>query len=247
MTIYGLDYAWDRPNQACLRQNGMSFVCRYISYDQTGKNLTRAEAAALHSNGLAIVVNWEWGKYDPDDGHGKGVTEARDAEHMAASLGVPDDVPIYFSVDFDARGQHLVNINNYFAGVKSVLGIARTGMYGGYDQCDYVYRRGNTRWLWQTYAWSGGRVHSAAHLYQYQNGVTICGARGDRDRALKPAYGAWGAGVAGVGAAIAGAVAGSTSDGWDYSAEIAGTAASIVHLGSTIPNYTALIDQIRKL
>ena len=37
----GLDYGWGRPSPSVLRAKGISFVCRYVSWDDTGKNLTR--------------------------------------------------------------------------------------------------------------------------------------------------------------------------------------------------------------
>ena len=43
MAVFGVDYAWGRPGPAALKRAGAKFVCRYLSHDTTGKNLTRDE------------------------------------------------------------------------------------------------------------------------------------------------------------------------------------------------------------
>jgi hypothetical protein len=71
------------------------------------------------------------------------------------------------------------------------MGAARVGVYGGYWVIKRCAENGTARWLWQTYAWSGGHLSSAAHLYQYNNGEKIAGSSVDFDRALKPEFGQW--------------------------------------------------------
>jgi hypothetical protein len=59
MSVFGVDYAWGRPSVSSLKNAGVKFAARYLSYDTTGKNLTRSEAAALSRAGIWIVVVWE--------------------------------------------------------------------------------------------------------------------------------------------------------------------------------------------
>lgn len=246
-TIRGLDYSWGRPRPSYLASAGFRFVCRYLSYDRSGKNLTAAEASSLRGHGINVVLNWEAGKYDVLGGHATGVKQARDAQAQAHALGAPADIPIYFSCDLDARGNDLAAVTQYMAGAQSVIGKARMGMYGGIDQLDHVYKAGAISWLWQTYAWSGGRVHPRAHIYQYQNGVRTDGADTDLDRALQSDYGAWLSGIAGVAGAIAGAIEPQADSSWDYTPDIAGTADQLLNLTTSLTGTTMAISALRNL
>lgn len=115
--------------------------------------------------------------------HAQGRRDAKVAQKTAEALGRPK-APIMFSVDYDASPHDQVGINAYLRGVASVIGYARTGVYGSY----YVTKRAAdakcARWLWATYAWSGGQVDERAHIYQYHNAVRVAGATVDLDRIL---------------------------------------------------------------
>ena len=124
---FGVDYAWARPSPASLKADGFGFVARYLSYDTTGKNLSAGEANALIAEGLDVVADWEWGAQDALQGYALGVQEAQAAEAQAKADGQPAGRPIYFSIDFDAQPSQQGAINDYFDGVASVIGRARTG------------------------------------------------------------------------------------------------------------------------
>ncbi|MER7894557.1 DUF1906 domain-containing protein, partial [Micromonospora sp. NPDC094482] len=194
----GLDYSWGRPRPSVVANAGYSFVCRYLSYDTTGKNLTRSEADALRAAGLDIVSNWENTAGDALGGYSKGVQHANAAHSQAVECGMPASRPIYFSVDFDATAAQQTTINAYFDGVASVLGRSRTGAYGGYDVIKRLFDAGKVTWGWQTYAWSEGRWDARAQLRQVQNGITFDGAACDRDEAHATDYGGWGGGPRGT-------------------------------------------------
>jgi glycoside hydrolase-like protein len=193
VSIEGVDYAWSRPPPAGLAAAGKRFACRYLSNSFTGKNLTASEATALTRAGVAVVSNWEWRAGDAKLGYSAGVSYARTALAQALACGMPPSRPIYFSVDWDATSTELRGpVTAYLQGVASVLGVARTGVYGSYDTVDWASRNGLARWLWQTYAWSGGRWHPAAQIQQYRNGVTVAGVADiDLDRAMVADYGQW--------------------------------------------------------
>src|SRR5258708_11753255 len=96
--------------------------------------------------------------------------------------------PIYFSVDIDVDGAQVLD---YFKGVASVIGEARTGGYGSYRLLQYLLNVGAIAWGWQTYAWSGGLWELRAHIQQYQNGMVMAGANVDYDRSIKSDFGQW--------------------------------------------------------
>ena len=62
----------------------------------------------------------------------------------------------------------------WFRGINSVLGVQRTGIYGGINACQWAAadgvignsRTAGKRWAWQTRSWSHGQVDPAAVLYQ---------------------------------------------------------------------------------
>jgi hypothetical protein len=193
----GVDYSWARPSPAGLRAQGYTFVCRYLSYDTTGKNLSRSEADALIGAGLDIVSNWEQAADDALGGYNTGVSDAQAAAQQAAATGAPTDRPIYFSVDFDAAPSDQAAINAYFDGVASVIGRGRTGAYGGYYVIQRLFDAGKITWGWQTYAWSGGQWEPRAQLRQVQNG--IAGGQEDLDQAVAVDFGQWGHGAPSTG------------------------------------------------
>lgn len=189
----GVDYSFARPGGSALRAAGKSFAVRYVPYaGDGGKGLARDELADLQANGIAVALVWETTAGRMLDGYGAGVTDATVALASAALLGFPKDRPIYFACDTDTTADQLTSVRNYLDGAASVLGRARVGIYGEYDVIDHCLGTGAATWFWQTYAWSGGRLHPMAHLYQYQNDQTINGAAVDFDRALVADFGQWG-------------------------------------------------------
>lgn len=191
MTVEGVDYSWSRPSPFGLATAGKRFACRYLSYDPS-KNLTRAEQQALAAVGIAVVCNWEH-TASGARGRAAGHAQATEALRLARELGMPEDRPIYFSVDWDATPTDLGGeVGDYFRGVASVIGVERVGVYGGYRTIAAAVSGRWARWLWQTYAWSGGRWHPSAHVQQYHNGVLVAGGDVDLDRAMVDDYGQWG-------------------------------------------------------
>src|SRR4051794_16232229 len=147
----GVDYSWARPSPSGLRSAGYTFAVRYLSYDTTGKNLSASEARALQAAGVDVVSNWESGASDALKGRARGASDAQEALRQANADGMPAGRPIYFSVDFDASEAQQAAINDYFDGVASVLGIARTGAYGGFWPIQRLFNAGKIAWGWQTF------------------------------------------------------------------------------------------------
>lgn len=187
MTTFGIDYAWSRPSISGLKAAGVKFVFRYLSHDSK-KSLSASEATALSRAGINIGVVWEDGSGRAREGFSAGAADARSAVAQARAAGMPDGRPIFFAVDFDAAPSQ---IYSYFDGIKSVLGLSRTGVYGSYNVVDALRSTRRASFFWQTYAWSAGRLHPATHVYQYSNNHTVAGASCDFDKSLKDDYGQW--------------------------------------------------------
>jgi hypothetical protein len=191
MSVFGVDYAWGRPGASALKKAGAKFVCRYLSHDSTGKNLTRTEARQLTSAGIWMVVVWESTAQRALSGHAAGVADAKAARTQADACGMPGGRPIYFAVDFDASSGQQAAINSYLDGAASVLGRDRVGLYAGYYVIKRAFDAKKITWGWQTYAWSGGHWDKRAQLQQYSNDHRINGVGVDYDRAVKDDYGQW--------------------------------------------------------
>lgn len=191
MTRLGLDYAWATLSPAAHKSVGSSFACRYLSNDPS-KNLTSGEAHTLRSGGVDVVVVWETTATRALAGGGAGAADAHNALNEAQACGIPAHRPIYFAVDFDASQPQQGAIDAYFKGVASVLGVERTGVYGGYWPLKRLFDSRLVGYGWQTYAWSGGNLDPRAQLYQYSNGHNVAGVSVDYNHALKKDFGQWG-------------------------------------------------------
>jgi hypothetical protein len=152
-----VDYAWEHPDPAAIKAAGYEGVMRYLSYN-TSKNITVGEAAALHRAGLWVGLVWETTAKRATSGFAAGAQDAAEAERQADRLGYPKHCVIFYAVDFDA---HPSAITGYFKGVKSKAK-RPVGVYGSKRVCESV----PDVFVWQTAAWSHGRLSPAAHLYQ---------------------------------------------------------------------------------
>lgn len=210
MTL-GLDFVTG-PSPGSIKADNRTFACRYTGYFSgynlnniavpQGKCLTPGEAKALSQAGIAIVSNFEW--YNTravDDGLGHawttqqaysaGAWDAQTAQTIHSACGGPADKPIYFSIDFNVAEEQFAMVGEYLKGVASVIGLARTGAYGGYAVIKYLLDNDLVTWAWQTYAWSNNEWDNRTDIQQYQNGVSLDGHEVDYDRSMKPDFGQW--------------------------------------------------------
>lgn len=193
MTREGVDYSAGRPSVAAMRAAGKSFVVRYVAAGRHAKEITADEAAFWRAAGIDICIVYESTAGRALDGHAAGAVDAASARADVVAAGGPaDGGVVYFAVDLDVTtSAQLAAVEDYLTGAASVLGWDQVGVYGEYDVLDHVLRHTPCRRLWQTYAWSAGRLHPAAQLYQYRNGQQLGGAEVDYDRALADDFGQW--------------------------------------------------------
>ena len=181
-----IDFAMRQVPAEQIRAAGYAGVINYVSLSRPGsamgaKPITRPYAEQLTAAGLMIVSNYQYGKPGgtaPSDfrrGFEGGVADARTAWKLHTAAGGAQSAPIFFSVDEDINHDTWNNLAlKWFRGINSVLGVQRTGVYGGLDVCKWAAEDGvignsrtpGRRWAWQTKAWSHGQVDPAAVLYQ---------------------------------------------------------------------------------
>jgi hypothetical protein len=201
MALEGVDYAFPpRPRASELARLGKRFAVRYGGPGSSDKQLDPAEANALAAAGLWIVANAEGSAQGLLGGFDVGASWARTAAAHFKACGMPDDRPIYLSIDFDVTSGQWPTVRDALSGAAHEIGLSRVGVYGGYRACQWAHRDAVATWLWQTYAWSTWqdpdgvrRLHwlPGAHLQQYRNGVPIDGADCDLNRALPADFGQW--------------------------------------------------------
>lgn len=182
MTRLGIDLAWARPTVAQIKATKATWVARYFSNDDT-KDLHRDEVVAYPAAGIDIVAVWESTTGRAEAGRAAGVADAQNADAQRRTAGLPADMVLHFAVDEDTNW---ASVQPYFDGVISVIGLPRTGCYGGLDVINGAYGHG-LRYLWQTIAWSHG-VWSP-HATIRQAGGTTLGGAADWDTAMADDFG----------------------------------------------------------
>lgn len=152
---------------------GIAFVCRYlVPVKYKWKRLTKDEAEIISRAGLNIVSVFESTASRASGGTAAGKADGITALAEAKIVGQPEGSAIYFAVDYDAKANDHKAIEEYLkAAAKELMGY-HVGVYGSYSVCLTMFNLG-IKYLWQTYAWSGGKFTDHANIYQYKNGQTV--------------------------------------------------------------------------
>lgn len=188
--MLGLDYAGSSPGAAAVKAAGYNFVARYLSR-YAAKTIKQPEYDDMTCNGVGVVLVFEDYAAQALQGYAQGVADAQVALDQANALGWPATRPIHFAVDFDISDAQKPAAGEYMKGVASILGLARTGAYGGFYWIKYCADNNlaapNARW--QAVAWSGGQIHPSTTLFQRLGGVTVNGTSCDVNEAKQADFG----------------------------------------------------------
>lgn len=190
--MIGIDYEGGL-SAATIKHNGFEFVCRYLSHPDESKNLTAAEVADCHANGVSIVTVFETGGR-MDGGYQQGIDDAHLAMECLDQLKAPAGTLVYFAADYDVSADQLPTMGQYLLGTHQVFDPATVGIYGGLRAVSYALDNHLVAKAWQTLAWSPS-WDSRAVLRQYSNGHYIDGVQVDYDQATTANYGQWGSSI----------------------------------------------------
>lgn len=198
-----LDYAGGVLPAADIRAAGAAGAIRYVSDRRPGaawmlgKPIQLAEARDLHSNGLAIVSCYQYGKQSTADwlgGESAGVEHAQRGWQLHTAAGGPGGAPIYASIDDDPSvEQYRQQVAPYLHGWESVLGHQRVGVYANSKVIDWALQDGLGSYFWQ-HNWGSpeGFTHPAANLHQVEIDKRKVGGVGvDVNQILQPQFGQW--------------------------------------------------------
>jgi Domain of unknown function (DUF1906) len=145
-----IDYSFKKPSTTELQIAGVTSVGRYFGPATLGKCITNTEAYDLLGAGISYWGNFEHFANDAKSGSGgsaQGQINAQTAlAHAPADF--PSSRPIYFSVDSEVSGATLTQAVAYIQGVASVLGAARTGVYGEGALLIRCRQLGIADWFW---------------------------------------------------------------------------------------------------
>ncbi|QEN16813.1 DUF1906 domain-containing protein [Mycolicibacterium sp. ELW1] len=212
-----IDFADRLVSPEQIKAAGYDGALVYVSELRPGatfdfKPVTREYTDGLLAAGLHVVSCYQFGKPGwptPSDftrGFDGGVADAQTALRIHGAAGGPSSAPIFFSVDEDISSDTWKSTAiQWFHGINSVIGVERTGIYGGARQVGWAIGDGvvghsttpGYRWAWQTKAWSGGVREPAAVLFQREvvtasdPGALIDGVHVDVDDVLAPDFGQW--------------------------------------------------------
>lgn len=150
-----------------LRENGVSFVGRYLIPPGYVSALTPQEVADLRAAGLAILLCWELSAEAVKGGAARGAQDGARARELAEGFGVPSGTAIYFACDYNIPNADLIQAENYIRAAQAALGKYEAGMYGPMSVVDFLAARKSCSKFWQCVAWSP-RFSEAANVRQYQ-------------------------------------------------------------------------------
>ena len=190
----GIDYSFAHPTPSAIKAAGYSFVLRYYGGDAS---LTPAEAQQLSAAGLLIGCVFERGSQDmlnPSLWSSYGAA----AKAAAQQCSQPTWAPIFAGADFDVQaGEQTKAVLLSLQAFGTAIAPYPAGLYGGFLACAAAAFVG-CRWLWQTEAWSGGKVQAGIGILQKAQGASVGGVQVDVDidEGVLAEHGLWTPGAA---------------------------------------------------
>lgn len=174
MTYQGIDTAAriTAAQAQKLRENGVSFVGRYLVPEGMGKDITASEILTLRGAGLAILLCWELGASTMAKGASQGAKDGARARQLAETFGVPKGTTIFFAADYDVQTGDLSACEQYILAAQAAMPNYVAGIYGGERIVRYLTSRGSAKKAWQCVAWTTNFADAAnVQQYQWQGGA----------------------------------------------------------------------------
>lgn len=193
----GLARGIDLPTDASdvinsLKGSRLDFIARYYR-DPASRwpTLTASEAQRLSSLGFKLVTIWETHSHRPDYfSYSSGYSDAMNAYRQAKTIAQPSGSAIYFAVDFNARGDNLLQVDQYFRGIGAHFAAAsggrpeyKVGVYGSGAVCDAIKGAMLAQYCWLSgsTAWAGSLGYTGWNIRQAAMGARFASLSFDHD------------------------------------------------------------------
>jgi len=164
---YIADYSWARPSAAAMKELGIIGVIRYLGPGNRGRDITAAEVAQLHRDGLGVGLVWETTTHAALAGWQAGHADLTAANRHADALGYPAHMPLFYACDTDVTPHQIRGpVADTFRGaIQASRRPVRP--YGEADVLDILCgEMGLMPCGWQCMAWSRGRMSPHRCMYQ---------------------------------------------------------------------------------
>lgn len=156
----GIDYSYSKPPVRWIKEQGFSFVVRYIGGSKK-KRLTSQERDALLEAGIGIILVWELSAERPTQGYQAGLADGKEARKQAKELGYPPGLFVICAVDTDTWSGNEIQIANYMQAFNAYL--APEYLFGLYGDTDAMALASQySIWCnWHANAWKNPTVMAA--------------------------------------------------------------------------------------
>lgn len=154
-----------------LRENGISFVCRYLVPDKGNtawKALTASEAQEIRKAGLSLMLVWEITGDRVKGGLDVGKVDGATARQLAEEMRVPINTAIFFAADYNVPESDFSAVYDYLYGASISCAPYPIGLYGHEKIVHEMAARKVCWYFWQCCAWSTNALDPAAQVWQYQ-------------------------------------------------------------------------------
>ena len=170
MSYQGIDTCARIKDPRLCYDKGIRFIGRYLVPEEVygAKAINAAEASAILSAGVGLLLCWETNAQRASEGAKAGTKDGTTAQILAQKLGVPENVTLYFAVDYVPPLHDYDAIEAYFRTAAANCAPYGCGIYGPFAIVEEIVRRIPTLYVWQCVGGSGGKVSELADVYQYQ-------------------------------------------------------------------------------
>lgn len=171
----GIDYTQQTTHAMvnAMKAAGIEYVGRYVVPERASyldkslswKRFTASEAKILTDAERYILSIFETTADSPKHGADRGTLDGRYAYGEMRHICQPEGSTIYFCCDWDAQPEEYPVILEYLKAAQKEISGYHAGCYGKYALMEYLSAHG-INYLWQTIAWSYGKLSKYANIHQ---------------------------------------------------------------------------------
>lgn len=190
----GGDWVPDTMDYTEYHRSGYRFALRYVVPSIPGKMVSAVEVSHAHAAGIDVGFIYETTGTTWEGGMTAGIDDGIAAQEAMKSINAPMGIAVYHAVDSQVADAQLATVIQWVNGLQKGMPDYRVGVYGQFSVMQAVAERYPHICLWQTPAWSDGKIFPALEMFQEPQ-VTISGITLDTDSLYDTDAGLWRAAV----------------------------------------------------